>query len=149
MLSMGKHIWKTDVMCKFRYENLTKNLVVHSTRTKKRSFLIEEKLQDFNWIITQKTKRIKGYLCYKALLKGSNKNVEVWFTKETKASTEPKEYWGLPGLILEIREGKRIVSLSGVSMFPSGSFDIKPPAEGEKITREDFDGVSSRLFDEY
>ncbi|KAA1244290.1 GLPGLI family protein [Aquimarina sp. RZ0] len=136
------------------YKDLSEKIQVSSLQKhhfdrKKRSFLIEEELQDFNWIITQKTKKIKGYVCYKALLKESNKNIEAWFTREIKTSTGPKEYWGLPGLILEIREGRRTVSLSSISIFSSESFDIKPPTEGEKITREDFEGVSSRLFDEY
>ena len=111
--------------------------------------MIEEPLEPQEWELTKETKKIDQYLCYKAILKSSDKKVEAWFTNEIEAPYGPKGYYGLPGLILELKEGKKKVSFDKVSLFPSESIIINQPTEGEKITREELEGLAQKLFDQY
>lgn len=64
-----------------------------------------------NWIITEETKEIGGYTCFKATLnevmERSTKNfirpVIAWFTPEIPLPFGPLHYGNLPGLILELQ----------------------------------------------
>ena len=111
--------------------------------------MIEETLEPQEWELTKETKKIDQYLCYKAILKNSDKKVEAWYTNEIKAPYGPKGYSGLPGLILELKENKRKVSFDKVSLFPSEPVIINPPTKGEKITREELENLSAHIFNNY
>ncbi|WP_299607800.1 GLPGLI family protein [uncultured Aquimarina sp.] len=124
-------------------------LKVHKFDFRGRKFLIDETLEPQEWELTEETKKIDQYRCYKAILKNSDKKVEAWYTNEIKAPYGPKGYYGLPGLILELKEGKKKVSFDKVSLFPSESIIINPPTEGEKINREELEGLAQKLFDQY
>ncbi|MGY3793635.1 GLPGLI family protein [uncultured Aquimarina sp.] len=125
------------------------SLKVHKFDYKGRKFLIEETLEPQEWELTNKVKKIDQYICYKAILKNTDKKVEAWYTNKIKASYGPKGYYGLPGLILELKEGEKIVSFDKVSLFPSEPIIINPPNEGEKITREELENLSTKIFNEY
>lgn len=65
------------------------------------------------WEISNETKLIDKYLCYKAEYKksiigrdGKEKTILItaWFAPSINFSFGPKEYSGLPGLILELKE---------------------------------------------
>ncbi|MGY3793634.1 GLPGLI family protein [Aquimarina sp. 433] len=124
-------------------------LKVHKFDFRGRKFLIDETLEPQEWELTEETKKIDQYRCYKAILKNSDKKVEAWYTNKIKASYGPKGYYGLPGLILELKEGEKKVSFDKVSLFPSEPIIINPPTEGEKITREELEGLAQKLFDQY
>ncbi|MEH6406571.1 MAG: GLPGLI family protein [Leeuwenhoekiella sp.] len=83
-----------------------------------------------DWLLTQERKSIQGYVCYKASgirLYGRNKgqSVVVWYTPEVPVSFGPKEYYGLPGLILEVDE--KDVSLTAVKIEPTKPITIEIP----------------------
>jgi len=125
------------------------SLEVYQFDLKGRKFLIEEALEDQDWMLTKETKKIDQYLCYKAVLNNSEKRVEVWYTREIKAAHGPKGYYGLPGLILELKEGKKNVSFHKIHLLSKEKTNIKPPTEGEKITREDLENLPAKLFGQH
>ena len=66
-----------------------------------------------NWKIENESKKIDDYICYKATLVEKYKNrmneekqktVVAWFCPEIPYSFGPNEYYGLPGLILELEK---------------------------------------------
>lgn len=67
--------------------------------------------EQYKWIITNETKNIKGYTCYKAYAEWSEYDYKrekilnfkpvVWFTKSIPFPYGPKGLDGLPGLVLE------------------------------------------------
>ncbi|GAA0729136.1 hypothetical protein GCM10009430_38950 [Aquimarina litoralis] len=124
-------------------------LKVHKFDFRGREFLIDETLEDQEWLLTKETKKIDQYLCYKAILNNSKKIVEAWYTNKIKAPYGPKGYYGLPGLILELKEGEKKVSFDKVYLYSSEPVVINPPTEGEKITREELEGLAQKLFDQY
>jgi len=108
-------------------------LKIHEFDLKDREFLIEETLEKQEWILTKETKKIGQYVCYRAELKYSNNTIEAWYTTEIKISAGPKGYYGLPGLILELRKGKSTVRFDSIQLFSNEKIEIQPPTEGEKI----------------
>lgn len=84
-------------------------------------FLVELE-KKLNWKITNETKDIGDFNCYKATTEIQinngkvelTKKISAWFTNEIPISTGPKEYVGLPGLILELIDGD--IKFSAVSI---------------------------------
>ncbi|WP_299444052.1 GLPGLI family protein [uncultured Aquimarina sp.] len=124
-------------------------LKVHVFDNRGRLFLIEEVLETQEWILTKETKKIDQYVCYKAILNNSERKVEAWYAKEIKSTNGPKGYHGLPGLILELKEGRKTIRFHEINLLSSESMDIKPPTEGEKVTRQELEDLPSKLFNQY
>ena len=76
--------------------------------------LVHNKIK-LNWKIENESKKIDDYICYKATLVEKYKNrqnqdkektIVAWFCPEIPYSFGPNEYYGLPGLILELEKGE-------------------------------------------
>lgn len=67
-------------------------------------FLIKDTLEQMEWKVSGKSKKINGYNCMQATSKkNGNLNIEAWFTPEVPISKGPKNFHGLPGLIVELK----------------------------------------------
>ncbi len=125
----------------------TSSIRVYIFDLQRRSFLIEEAIIKPNWVLTKEKKNIDKYTCYKATLQKQDTFVEAWYTREIKISEGPMGYWGLPGLILELKEGKKQVEFDKIS-YLSDPVPIIPPTEGEKVSRQELLALPSKLFNE-
>lgn len=105
-----------------------------------RTFLIQDKLQKNNWIITDDTSKIGEYECKKATLKKANNNITAWFTNEIPSNEGPREFYGLPGLVLKIETGTLIIEATNISISKD-KVTIKKPTKGKKITAEKFEKI--------
>jgi GLPGLI family protein len=61
--------------------------------------------------------------------------VEAWYTPEIPVSHGPGEYWGLPGLILEVSAGNTTMLCSKIVMNPKEKIKIEAPDKGKEITK--------------
>lgn len=68
------------------------------------------------------------------------KQIEVtaWYTPQIPVSNGPGEYWGLPGLILEINSGRTTVLCTEIVLNPADKQKIEKPTKGKKITRKKY-----------
>ncbi|RMB63418.1 GLPGLI family protein [Dokdonia sinensis] len=64
--------------------------------------------------------------------------VEAWYTLQIPVSHGPGEYWGLPGLILEVSAGNMTMLCSKVVINPGESIVIEAPDKGKEITKADY-----------
>ncbi len=64
--------------------------------------------------------------------------VEAWYTLQIPVSNGPAEYWGLPGLILEVSAGNMTMLCSKVVMNPGETLEIEAPDKGKEITKVDY-----------
>jgi GLPGLI family protein len=64
--------------------------------------------------------------------------VTAWYTPQIPVSNGPAEYWGLPGLILEINSGRTTVLCTEIVMNPSEKEAIDAPSKGKEISREKY-----------
>ena len=65
--------------------------------------------------------------------------IEAWYTLDIPVPHGPREYWGLPGLILQVSDGTMTYLCTKVVLNPEKGIRIKKPRRGKKITAEQFD----------
>ena len=61
--------------------------------------------------------------------------VEAWYTPQIPVSHGPGEFWGLPGLILEVSTGDKVMLCSKVIMNPKDKIEIEALGKGKEITK--------------
>lgn len=65
-------------------------------------------------------------------------NVEAWYSPQIPVSHGPLEYWGLPGLILEVSAGNTTILCSKITLNPEEKIEIEAPKKGKEITKKDY-----------
>lgn len=108
-----------------------------------------------DWKITNETKKIGKYICYKATaikireVPGEiiKEKIVAWFAPEIPFNYGPKDFHGLPGLIVQVQEGKTIFNLKKiVKEGDKKKIKIKPPTKGEKVTSEEYNKWVKKMF---
>ncbi|MGG6230229.1 GLPGLI family protein [Tenacibaculum sp. SDUM215027] len=147
----------TDIL----YKNIAKKKYINKTEISGKRFLIKDKLENFDWKMTGETKNIGNYTCYKATKtrketrtsmsmtdgeteeKKEEVTIEtiVWYTPVIPISNGPGQFWGLPGLILEVQDGKQTIVCTEIVLNPSEKTEIKEPTKGKKVTQKEFDNI--------
>ncbi|TXG38472.1 GLPGLI family protein [Seonamhaeicola maritimus] len=75
-------------------------------------------------------------------------DVVVWYTPQIPVSQGPSDYWGLPGLILEVNEGRTTILCSKIVMNTNDKDVIKVPSKGKEVSRAEFDEISKKKMEE-
>ena len=64
--------------------------------------------------------------------------IVAWYTPQIPVSHGPAEYWGLPGLILEVNAGNTTMLCSKIVMNPKESLKIAAPDKGKIVDKEEY-----------
>lgn len=64
--------------------------------------------------------------------------VEAWYTLQVPVGHGPSEFWGLPGLILEVSAGDTTMLCSKIVINPKETLEIEAPKRGEEINKVDY-----------
>lgn len=83
----------------------------------------------------QSTNFMEGFEMPKEVL------ITAWYTPEIPINQGPEGYWGLPGLILEVNDGKTIILCSKVVMNAKEKAEIKAPKVGKEVTQKEYDEI--------
>ena len=67
--------------------------------------------------------------------------VVAWYTLDIPVSNGPGNYWGLPGLILEISDDNTQILCTKIVMNPKEKADLKEPTKGKVVTQEEYDSI--------
>ncbi len=95
---------------------VTKNIVYKNTKTHilineltfiSKNYSIKDKLPDYDWKITNETKKINGIKVKKALGRLDNNTIIAWYAVNINVNDGPWYCYGLPGLILELNYGNK------------------------------------------
>lgn len=153
-----------------KYINIQNQVKIEEDDIFGKEFLIVEKLNSLEWKLMDETKKIGEYTCYKAELiipvsekekkeyeeylkkqetkpsffpmdEPKEKRITAWYTPEIPVSVGPLNYWGLPGLILELNDGETIVLCSKVTLSNKETTKIKVPNNGTEVSQEEFDDI--------
>ena len=65
--------------------------------------------------------------------------ITAWYAPEIPVNQGPENYWGLPGLILEVNDGKTIILCSKVIMNTKEKIEIKAPTNGKLLSQKEYD----------
>ena len=74
--------------------------------------------------------------------------VTAWYTPQIPVNQGPGEYWGLPGLILEVSADRTTILCSKIVLNPSEKDEIKKPSKGKKVTKEEYDAIVTQKREE-
>jgi GLPGLI family protein len=159
-----------------KYINTKDKITLEEDEIFGKEFLIEEKLVQPAWSLREDSKKIGDYNCFKAELiipvteqdkkayqeflkkeetkpalfkmdEPKDKVITAWYTPEIPVSFGPNNYWGLPGLILEINEENTVILCSKVLLNSKDKTEIKKPKNGDKVSKEKFDEIQRKKMD--
>jgi GLPGLI family protein len=74
--------------------------------------------------------------------------ITAWYTPEIPVNQGPEGYWGLPGLILEVNDGKTTILCSKIVLNPKDKADIKAPNNGKQVTQKEYDETVIKKMEE-
>ncbi|MBC7438758.1 MAG: GLPGLI family protein [Flavobacterium sp.] len=74
--------------------------------------------------------------------------ITAWYTPEIPINQGPENYWGLPGLILEVNNGKTTILCSKVVMNNKDKKEIKAPINGKVVTQREYDEIVTKKIEE-
>ena len=63
-------------------------------------------------------------------------------------SQGPSDYWGLPGLILEINDGRSSLLCSEIRLNQEAEEKIKRPSKGKKVTQREYNTIMADKMEE-
>lgn len=107
-------------------------------------FLVQKSIGVNTWKITKEKKKIGEYSCIKATkevkemhpMKGMiTKEITAWFCPKIPIRLGPNNYGGLPGLIMELKDGKLTYYVKKINLKPNFDIVIYKP-KGKVITEE-------------
>jgi GLPGLI family protein len=75
--------------------------------------------------------------------------VTAWYTPEIPVNQGPENYWGLPGLILEINDGTTTILCSKIVLNSKDKVDIKPSKKGKVVSQKDYDETVVKKMEEF
>jgi GLPGLI family protein len=75
--------------------------------------------------------------------------VEAWYTMQIPVRHGPSEYWGLPGLILEVSAGDTTMLCSKIVMNPDEKAKIEAPDKGKEVTKAVYQKIISEKMQEF
>jgi len=77
-----------------------------------------------------------------------DRTITAWYTPEILVSHGPANYWGLPGLILEVNDGRTAVLCSKIVLNPEEKIVLKAPKKGKEVTQEEYDKILTEKMEE-
>jgi GLPGLI family protein len=155
-----------------QYKNIKTNTLFQSQEFYGKKFLVKDNLLTINWEMSSETKQIGQYTSFKATamipssqlswydfswaeLSEDNKEgavnmtkVVAWYSPQIPVSQGPLEYWGLPGLILEVSVGNTTMLCSKIIMNPKEKEVIEAPEKGKEVTKLEYKEIISGKMQE-
>ena len=153
-----------------KYRNTADNLYLEEASLMGKAFLVKDELKNLAWELTDETKKIGEYTVQKAVYskvtqrsmmsfgngdeEGEAKTVtdtikvEAWYTPQIPVSHGPDKFWGLPGLILEVNDGRKTLLCTKVVLNPADGVEIKKPRKGKKVNREEYAKIQEEKLEE-
>jgi len=129
------------------YINLKEHIFLKQTHFAGNVYLVSLPSNQLNWNITKEEKNIQNFKTYKAeaIKIIDNKyhpeiKVTAWFTPEIPTGIGPKNYFGLPGLILELQVDDILFYATELNF--EKSVLIKKPKRGIKITEDELEKLA-------
>lgn len=72
--------------------------------------------------------------------------ISAWYTMQIPVNQGPGDYWGLPGLILEVSAGKTTILCSKIILNPEEKTTIKQPSKGKEVSKEEYVKIATEKY---
>lgn len=147
----------SDIM----YKNIKEHRFTNKSEIFGKIFLIKDTLNYRKWELVNENKNIGEYTCFKAVYKDSlttqtitekgdmekvtkERLTTVWYTPQIPVNNGPLDYYGLPGLILEVNDGDLTLVCSKIVLNPKEQLNIDEPNHGKEVTQKEFDEIMEK-----
>lgn len=70
--------------------------------------------------------------------------ITAWYTPQIPVNNGPAMYQGLPGLILEVHDGKLTIVCSKIVLNPEDKVEIKEPEKGKEVNQEKYNAIMEK-----
>ena len=164
--------WGSNFARGKQYKNVNDNRLIQAQEFYGKRFLVKDELQPIKWKMESESKQVGNYLCFKATAVVPEKEltwynfswgdlnvdkdnpevkltqIEAWYTLQIPLKQGPAEYWGLPGLILEVSAGDTTMLCSQVVINPKDKVEIKTPDKGKETNKLDYNNtIQSKMLE--
>ncbi|WP_057940228.1 GLPGLI family protein [Algoriphagus resistens] len=148
------------------YKNVAGQNYIREEDLMGKVFLVKDSLKNYNWELTGESKKIGEYTCQKAVYSRTMEskvfsvgkdemeasidtvNVTAWFAMQIPVSHGPEDFWGLPGLILELQNQGITYIAERIVLNPNEPVRLEIPEKGEMISSEDYQALSEEKMNE-
>jgi GLPGLI family protein len=139
------------------YKNIADQSFLEQQDMMGKAYLVKDMLEPVEWELSNETKKVGNYTVQKAsytrivdskrfstgMTEMENVKdtlqVTVWFTPEIPVAHGPENFFGLPGLILEVQNQGRTLICEKIELNPSADpVVIERPSKGKEITQVEF-----------
>ena len=126
------------------YTNYKQKTFTKQSSFMSRKFLIDGEIIPRDWTLLKEDSKIAGYNCKKAFsLDTPTDTIYAWYSDAIPFQYGPKEFGGLPGLILKVSvEGMEIQATSVV--LSKDDLEINKPQKGKKVTAQEFEEIQKK-----
>ena len=130
----------------FVYKDFSNNIFKMQFDNNKEIRAIQDTIPKYNWNLHSETKELIGYLCKKATTtvnkEGRNLTIVAWYTNEIPISDGPKDYTGLPGLILQVRIADyTVIKMDQLKILKDESQEIPNPTLNAPLTLSQYNTI--------
>jgi len=151
------------------YKNTKEERYAEQVDTYGKIFLVKDNIEKLNWKLGPETKYIGEYQCFKATYtkmvekpriafddevdldkepEMEERTVTAWYTPQIPVNNGPSNYQGLPGLILEIHDGKLTIICSKIVLNPEDKVEITEPTKGKEVNQEAYEKIMDKKAEE-
>lgn len=157
-----------------KYKNIKSKEILIDQEFFGKQFLIKDDLNPIEWVMGKESKQIGQYMVFKATAtvpdtsfdmssfrrprEGDEKQEEkeertvdvvAWYTPQVPVNQGPDNYWGLPGLILEVNAGNTTILCTKIVMNSKDKESIKKPEKGDVVTQEEYTKITTDKMEEF
>ena len=155
------------------YKNTKEKRYADQKDTMGKIFLVKDEVEEIDWKLEADTKYIGEYQCYKATFtkmvekprtfsnsgttndteeeevedkepEMEERTVTAWYTPQIPVNNGPAMYQGLPGLILEVHDGKLTIICSKIVINPEDKATIEEPTKGKEVNQKEYDVIMEK-----
>lgn len=148
--------FQSDTSDGILYKNIGEQAYIQEKDLMGKGFLVQDSLRVYDWELTGNSKKIGEYEVQEAKfsrivdskkfsmgmeemeLTKDTINVTAWFAPQIPVSHGPADFWGLPGLILELQNEGMTYIADRIVLNPTDPVAIEVPKKGQKISNEEY-----------
>ena len=161
-----------------QYKNVKTNTQLQQQEFYGKKFLVKDVLQPIEWSLESDTKKIGNYSCFKATaliptneltwysfswdkLRNTTESdstevkevkmtqIEAWYAPQIPVRHGPLDYWGLPGLILEVSADNTTMLCSKLVLNPGEIIVIEAPTKGKEVSKIEYQDIITKKMKEF
>lgn len=149
--SNSSEIHNTRIQMPDYYKNQNSNLFLkkyfdYNPNLYGEDILITDKLPKHDWELTNIKENVSGYTCKLAkTVDYKGNSILIWYTDEIPINDGPREFWGLPGLIIQLQINEAVLVVAKSIKKLDKKIDIKKIKGGNIMNIKEFSKLEKEL----